>query len=89
MGFLIVFLGGGLGAALRHGVNLTAARLLGTAEALRKQAGMPIRGPDAALLREYVAAARASVSAQAWDEQRLVGHAWNAEDALAEAGVAR
>ena len=31
MGFLIVFLGGGLGAALRHGVNLAAARMLGTA----------------------------------------------------------
>jgi len=31
MGFLIVFLGGGLGAALRHGVNLAAARILGTA----------------------------------------------------------
>jgi CrcB protein len=31
MGFLIVFLGGGLGAALRHGVNLTSARLFGTA----------------------------------------------------------
>lgn len=31
MGFLIVFLGGGLGAALRHGVNLLSARLLGTA----------------------------------------------------------
>src|SRR5271170_595202 len=30
MGFLIVFLGGGLGAALRHGVNIAAARLLGT-----------------------------------------------------------
>jgi len=30
MGFLIVFLGGGIGAALRHGVNLAAARLLGT-----------------------------------------------------------
>jgi CrcB protein len=29
MGFLIVFLGGGLGAALRHGVNLTVARVLG------------------------------------------------------------
>jgi fluoride exporter len=28
-GFLIVFLGGGIGAALRHGVNLLAARLLG------------------------------------------------------------
>jgi CrcB protein len=31
MGFLIVFLGGGLGAALRHGANLAAARLFGTA----------------------------------------------------------
>jgi fluoride exporter len=31
MGFVIVFLGGGLGAALRHGVNLASARLLGTA----------------------------------------------------------
>ena len=31
MGFLIVFLGGGLGAALRHGVNLASARLLGGA----------------------------------------------------------
>jgi CrcB protein len=30
MGYLIVFLGGGVGAALRHGVNLAAARLLGT-----------------------------------------------------------
>ena len=31
MGYLIVFLGGGIGAALRHGVNLAAARLSGTA----------------------------------------------------------
>jgi fluoride exporter len=30
MGFLIVFLGGGIGAASRHGINLLAARLLGT-----------------------------------------------------------
>ena len=30
MGFLIVFLGGGLGAALRHGINLVSARTLGT-----------------------------------------------------------
>jgi CrcB protein len=30
MVYLIVFLGGGIGAALRHGVNLTAARMLGT-----------------------------------------------------------
>src|SRR3981189_876342 len=31
MGFLIVFIGGGVGAALRHGVNLAMARWLGTA----------------------------------------------------------
>lgn len=31
MGYLIVFLGGGLGAALRHGVNIASARALGTA----------------------------------------------------------
>jgi CrcB protein len=30
MGYLIVFFGGGLGAALRHGVNLVAVRALGT-----------------------------------------------------------
>jgi fluoride exporter len=31
MVYLIVFLGGGIGSALRHGVNIAAARLLGTA----------------------------------------------------------
>jgi len=31
MGYLIVFLGGGVGAGLRHGVNIGTARLLGTA----------------------------------------------------------
>jgi CrcB protein len=30
MGFLVVFFGGGVGAALRHGVNLAVARWLGT-----------------------------------------------------------
>jgi fluoride exporter len=30
-GFAVVFFGGGIGAALRHGVNLASARLLGTA----------------------------------------------------------
>lgn len=30
MGYLIVFLGGGLGAALRHGINVFAARYAGT-----------------------------------------------------------
>jgi CrcB protein len=31
MTYLIVFLGGGIGAALRHGMNTACARLLGTA----------------------------------------------------------
>jgi CrcB protein len=31
MGFLIAFVGGGIGAALRHGFNLAFARLVGTA----------------------------------------------------------
>ncbi|MBX6424437.1 MAG: fluoride efflux transporter CrcB [Variibacter sp.] len=31
MGYLIVFLGGGIGAALRHGINLGVAGLLGAA----------------------------------------------------------
>jgi CrcB protein len=31
MTYLIVFLGGGVGAAVRHGINIVAARLLGTA----------------------------------------------------------
>ncbi len=31
MGFLIVFIGGGIGAALRHGFNLAFARAFGTA----------------------------------------------------------
>lgn len=31
MGYLIVFVGGGLGAALRHGVNLATARAWGIA----------------------------------------------------------
>lgn len=30
MGYLIVFLGGGIGAALRHGTNLWTARLFGS-----------------------------------------------------------
>ena len=55
MGFLIVFLGGGLGAMLRHGVNL-AARLAGTAPleaamAAHRLAGQVIRHRGAILPR--------------------------------------
>ena len=30
-GYLIVFIGGGIGAALRHGVNIASLRLFGPA----------------------------------------------------------
>ena len=64
-----------------------AARLAGTAEALREQAGMPIRGPDAELLEEYISVARDLVSAQTWEEHRTAGRARNVQEALADAGA--
>jgi predicted ATPase/class 3 adenylate cyclase len=69
----------GLGHALR------AARLLGTAEALREQAGMPMNDPDTELLAELTGAAQASVSAQAWDEHRRAGRGDSPAEALADA----
>ena len=35
MSYLIVFLGGGLGAALRHGINIASARAFGQRLSLR------------------------------------------------------
>ena len=55
MGFLIVFLGGGIGAALRHGVNLVSARLLGTgfnyATLFENVIGLGDHGPAGRLFR--------------------------------------
>lgn len=69
-----------------------AARMVGTAEALRDQAGMPMRRTDAGLLEEYIAAVRDSAGPRAWDEQRRIGHGRGADeaiaDALADAGAA-
>ncbi len=64
-----------------------AARLLGTAEAMRDQAGMPIRGPDAELLDEFLAPARGLLSPQEWEEERSAGRTLNVQQALTEAGV--
>ena len=62
MGFLIVFLGGGLGAALRHGVNLLSARLLGTgfnyATLFENVVGLGGHGPAGRLFRLQRAACR-------------------------------
>ena len=64
-----------------------AARLVGTAEALREQAGMPIRGPDAELLEGFISVARDLVSAGTWEEHRTAGRARNVQEALADAGA--
>ena len=76
------------GAFGQRGDPRRAARLLGTTEALREQAGMPIRGPDAELLEEFLAPARGLLSADQWEEQRRAGRTLNVQEALAEAGVA-
>jgi tetratricopeptide (TPR) repeat protein len=76
------------GAFSQRGNAVRAAKLLGTAEALREQAGMPIRGPDAELLEEFLAPARGLLSADQWEEERRAGRTLNVQEALAEAGVA-
>jgi hypothetical protein len=76
------------GAFSLRGDAGSAARLLGTTEALREQAGMPIRGPDPELLQELLAPARGMLSAGQWEEQRRAGRSLNVQEALAEAGVA-
>jgi chemotaxis receptor (MCP) glutamine deamidase CheD len=64
-----------------------AAKLFGTAEALREQAGMPIRGPDAELLEEFLAPARITLSADEWEAQREAGRTLSVQQALTEAGA--
>ncbi len=65
MGFLIVFVGGGIGAALRHGVNLGSARLFGVTfpwhTAIENVSGSLVMG----LLAGYFAF-RADPSSQSW-----------------------
>ena len=65
-----------------------AAWLLGCAEALRDQAGMPRAVPDEDLLAEFTGAARAAVSAAVWDEQYQAGRAVTPAEAVAAAVAA-
>jgi tetratricopeptide (TPR) repeat protein len=76
------------GAFSQRGDARHAAKLLGTAEALREQAGMPIRVPDAQLLEEFLAPARGLLSTDQWEEERRAGRTRNVQEALAEAGMA-
>jgi hypothetical protein len=50
---------------------------------------MPIRAPDAELLEEFLASARSQLSADLWEQERTAGRAFNVQEALAQAGVAR
>jgi CrcB protein len=65
MGYLIVFIGGGIGAALRHGVNLGSARLFGTAfpwhTAIENVSGSLVMG----ILAAYFAF-KADPTSQSW-----------------------
>ena len=76
------------GAFSQRGDARRAAKLLGTSEALREQAGMPIRGPDAQLLEEFLAPARGQLSTSQWEEERRAGRTLNVQEALADAGMA-
>jgi hypothetical protein len=58
------------GAFSQRGDAGRAARLVGTTEALREQAGMPIREPDAALLAEFLAPAR-DLLTTSWNTMKL------------------
>ena len=76
------------GALSQRGDARRAAKLLGTAEALREQAGMPIRSPDAQLLEEFLAPARGLLSTDQWEQERRAGRTLDVQEALAEAGMA-
>lgn len=75
------------GVFSQRGDGGRAAKLFGTAEALREQAGMPIRGPDAELLEVFLAPARGTLSVEEWEQERRAGRTLNVQDALAIAEV--
>lgn len=68
--------------AAELGDGLSAARLAGAAEAVRRLGGMPIPEPDAALLERFLAPARATVAPQAWTGALAAGRALTQEQAV-------
>jgi hypothetical protein len=62
---------------------LRAARLAGAADAIRQESGMLLTEPDAAMLDEYLAPARSSVTPQEWDAELGAGRALSESDAFA------
>jgi predicted ATPase/class 3 adenylate cyclase len=68
--------------AAELGDCLRAARLIGSAEALRQVAGMPISQHDADLIERFLAPARAAIAGQDWDAELAAGRALTQEQAV-------
>jgi hypothetical protein len=64
------------------GDGLRAARQVAAAEAIRQKAGMPIAAPDALLLEQFLAPARAATADDAWDAELAAGRALTQEQTL-------
>jgi predicted ATPase/class 3 adenylate cyclase len=65
------------------GDALPTARLAGAAETMRQESGMPLSKPEAALLEEHLALARATVTPADWDAELAAGRALSRDGALA------
>ena len=61
-----------------------AARMFGTAQALREQAGMPMASLEAEVIGEYLDTARAAMTEEAWQAQLQLGRARTAAEALGD-----
>jgi tetratricopeptide (TPR) repeat protein len=74
-----------LAAGIMAGLDdpLRAARLAGAADAFRQESGMLITEPEATMLEEFLAPARASVTPQEWDAELAAGRALSESEALA------
>jgi tetratricopeptide (TPR) repeat protein len=65
------------------GESVRAARLLGAAEAIRRESGMLISGHEAHLLDTYVSKARMAMSPREWESEVAIGRACTESEALA------
>jgi predicted ATPase/class 3 adenylate cyclase len=65
------------------GEPLRAARLAGAAETIRRELGMQITQPQAAMLEEHLTPACHTVTAQAWDAELAAGRTLTRQEALA------
>jgi predicted ATPase len=65
--------------AAQLGEALRAARLTGAGEAIRQKTGIPIRQPE--LLEQFLAAARATIAPEEWNDELAAGRALSQEQA--------